>query len=158
MAEADPQVMSMVEAALKKNPDASSQELYDQIRKKKRSIGRLTLRQFHAKYPLQVKRRKGVAKRARARARAGGTAAKSKARKAPARKKSTRTTRRSTTRKTTKPTARTLSVSDAGLDRDRVRSVLLDFATDLSAAGTREGAVRVVANVDRYVEKIASAS
>lgn len=155
MAETDPKVMSMVEAALKKNPDASSQELYDEIRKKKRSIGKLTLRQFHARYPLQVKRREGLKSRAKSGSKKA-TRKKATRAKAPARKKAT--TRKRRTSKASKPRAAAASASASeGTNRDAMRAVLLEFATDLAAADSRDGAVRVVANVDRYVEKIAAA-
>lgn len=155
MAETDPKVMSMVEAALKKNPDASSQELYDEIKKKKRSLGKLTLRQFHARYPLQVKRREGLKSRAKSGSKKS-TRKKATRAKAPARKKAM-------TRKRRAPRARTASAASVtaaasgSTNRDAMRAVLLEFATDLAAADSREGAVRVVADVDRYVEKMAAA-
>jgi len=157
MAETDPQVMSMVEAALEKNPDASSQDLYDQIKKKKRSIGKLTLRQFHAKYPLQVKRRKksgakGKAKKAKA-PRAKATRAKSTGRAKAPRAKATKRGRRATKRAAS--AAPVVVASGSGeLNRDVVRAVMLEFAADLAAADSRQGAVRVVANVDRYLAKM----
>lgn len=56
-------VMEMVEKALKKNPDVSNDELFEKAAEIDSSIKKLTLRQFHARYPLQVKRRMGAGKK-----------------------------------------------------------------------------------------------
>lgn len=56
MSESDDKVMALVERELKKNPDAETQALYDKAAKADESIKELTLRQFNARYPLQVKR------------------------------------------------------------------------------------------------------
>lgn len=57
MADRDQKVMAMVERRVKKNPDVSNQELYGKATEINSDIGKLTLRQFHARYPLQVKRK-----------------------------------------------------------------------------------------------------
>lgn len=57
MAETNPKVMEMVRQAIQKKPDIATNELYKRAQKADRSIGDLTLRQFHARYPLQVKRK-----------------------------------------------------------------------------------------------------
>ena len=70
MAKTDEKVMAVVEAELKKDPDASVQDLYDKAKSVNSAIGKLTLRQFNARYPLQVKRRmssKGPGKKKRSR-------------------------------------------------------------------------------------------
>lgn len=63
MAQTNEKVMKLVEAQLKKNPDISVDELYEKARKASSDIGDLTLRQFNARYPLQVKRRMSASKR-----------------------------------------------------------------------------------------------
>lgn len=50
-------VMQLVEKELRRNPDIANAELYEKAKGVDESVGELTLRQFHAKYPLQVKRR-----------------------------------------------------------------------------------------------------
>ena len=50
-------IMQLVQRELKKNPKAPSKELYEKAKKASRSVSRMSLRQFHAKYPLQVKRK-----------------------------------------------------------------------------------------------------
>lgn len=62
MAKTDEKVMALVEKELEKNPDASVDELYEKAKKAESSIGDLSLRQFNARYPLQVKRRKSSKK------------------------------------------------------------------------------------------------
>lgn len=57
MAKTDDKVMAVVEEELKKDPDASVQDLYEKAKSMNSAIGKLTLRQFNARYPLQVKRR-----------------------------------------------------------------------------------------------------
>jgi len=57
MAKIDDKVMAAVEKELKKNPDASVDELQAMATKINASMGDLTKRQFHARYPLQVKRK-----------------------------------------------------------------------------------------------------
>ena len=57
MAKVDDKVMRLVERALKKNPQATSKELYKEAKGLSRSVSQLSVRQFHAKYALQVKRK-----------------------------------------------------------------------------------------------------
>jgi hypothetical protein len=56
MAKTSDRVMDMVRREVAKNPDVKSGVLYEQARKLDRSMSSLSLRQFHARYPLQVKR------------------------------------------------------------------------------------------------------
>lgn len=58
MPKADPKVMALVEKELDENPDASVTDLYEKAKAAHPSVGKLTHRQFNARYPLQVKRRK----------------------------------------------------------------------------------------------------
>jgi len=122
VAKVDDKVMAAVEAALKKNPQASVDELFDLGKSINSGVGRLSKRQFHARYPLQVKRRSG-----------GGKA------KKPGRKKTA--PRRSQARR-----------SDATSSREAVRGIFLEFASALAAAEARKDVVNVVAGVDRYVD------
>jgi hypothetical protein len=56
MARTSDRVMDMVRREVAKNPDVKSGVLYEQAKKVDRSMSSLSLRQFHARYPLQVKR------------------------------------------------------------------------------------------------------
>lgn len=125
MAKTDEKVMELVESELKKNPDASTDELFEKAKKVSSSIGKLSLRQFNARYPLQVKRRKSQSAGRKTRRRRTGSR-----RKAPA--------------------------GDSA--RQAVRESFLSFASDLTAAQERKDLVKVLANVDRYVDQVLKAT
>lgn len=121
MVQVDEKVFAAVEATLKKKPGASVDELMEIAKGVSPAIGKLSKRQFHARYPLQVKRRMSPSKPGRRRNR-----------KAAGRKRNAR------------------AKTNGG--RDAVRAVFLHFASDLAAAEARKDVVRVVANVDKYVD------
>ena len=129
MAEIDAKVMKFVEEALKKSPKIQLEDLFDRAKKVSKSIRDLSKRQFNARYPLQVKRRKSQATRKRA---AG--------RKKSAPPPSKRTQRKSSRR--------------VGEPRDAIRQVFLQFATDITGAEERKDLVRVLADVDLYVDQV----
>ena len=144
MASAADKVMQYVERELAKNPDVSNDALLEGAKKIDKSVTSLTPRQFHAKYPLQVKRRSGKPRPKRkttAKAtRRGGGATRSGA---PRGRRATR-----------KPS--TATNSSAG--EDRVRSVMMRFAKDLSSADTQVETIEVLSNLDRYVSDIMKAT
>ncbi len=129
MAQTDDKVMRLVQSELEKNPDATVDELYEKAEKEDPSVGKLTRRQFNARYPLQVKRRMKGAK--------GG---RKKGRTAP------RATRGRRTR------------GGDGAGRESVRRIFLRFASDLAGAEDRKDVVEVVAGVDRYVDEALKAA
>ena len=57
MSDIDPKVLSAVEAELKKNPEATVDELFAVAQGVNKEVAALSKRQFHARYPLQVKRK-----------------------------------------------------------------------------------------------------
>jgi hypothetical protein len=57
MAAINDKVMAMVERELKKDRKVATKALYDKAAKLDKGIGKLTPRQFNARYPLQVKRK-----------------------------------------------------------------------------------------------------
>ena len=128
MANINEKVMAMVEEQLAKTPDISTRDLYAKAKSAVSAIGRLSLRQFNARYPLQVKRRKSSARR---RPKRGAT---------------------------TKPTASRSARRGPDSNRDAVRKILLDFAGDLSGAEERKDLVRVLAGVDGYVDRVIKAA
>lgn len=65
-------VMDFVEKELKKNPNIETSALYEKAKSVDPSVKKLSLRQFNARYPLQVKRRLGMTK-PRRRRRTGGS-------------------------------------------------------------------------------------
>jgi hypothetical protein len=123
MAKNEERVMQFVEAELERNPDVATSDLFEKAKKVDSGLGKLSLRQFNARFPLQIKRKKSLA-------------APRKTRKARAR---TGTTPRGAGRR-------------AGQDRrDAMREVFLRFASDLAGAEERKDVVRVLAGVETYV-------
>ncbi len=67
MSDIEQKVLSAVEAALEKNPDATVDELFALAQGVSPAVAGLSKRQFHARYPLQVKRKLSPPKPRRAR-------------------------------------------------------------------------------------------
>lgn len=129
MAEIEEKVMQFVEDTLKKSPKMRLEELFERAKQVSASVGKLSKRQFNARYPLQVKRRKAQRSRPR----------KAAASAAPATPRATRAKHQ---------------MPDAPAARDSVRQILLHFATDIAAAEDRKDLVKVLAGVDRYVDQV----
>lgn len=127
VAEVDEKVMSFVEKVLDQDPDIQLEDLFQRAKDRNASVADLSRRQFNARYPLQVKRRRSQAMRGK-----GGTG-KKKAKGA------------------AKPRNRGTERSQGS--REAVRQVFLQFATDITGAEERKELVRVLADVDRYVDK-----
>jgi hypothetical protein len=128
MAKTIDSVMSMVEAELKKNSDVSNETLYEKARKIDGSIGDLTLRQFHARYPLQVKRRMAA------------------------------TGKRGRGRKKSRTGGRRKAAVAPNANRQAVRDVLLRFARDVSAADGKAAMIDLVTGLDKYVDQVLKAA
>ena len=128
MPEIDQKAMKFVEDTLKKSPKIQLDELFQRTKKVSSSLGRLSKRQFNARYPLQVKRRRALAARARGAGR----------------------------KKTPQPKGRTVrkALVPPSAPRDLIRQVLLRFATDIAAAEERKDLVKVLAGVDYYVDEV----
>ncbi len=126
MAHMDENVMAAVAVALSENPAASVDELFEMARQVNPTIGELSKRQFHARYPLQIKRKLNPRKRRKRRQVkvAGGSGSGS---------------------------------GGSVARRDAVRSAFLKFASDVAGADERKDLVRVVANVDQYVDEVLQA-
>ena len=126
MSKADATIMAMVEAELEKNPEATATELHEKAKTLSAGARKLSLRQFHARYPLQVKRRKAGKRTGR---KGGASGARTRGRR------------------------RKGGKADA---RDAVRKVLMDFATDLTARIASDGphgAVKLLSQIDTYVDR-----
>ena len=161
MAQMDPKVMEMVERALESDPGVGSSDLFERAKKRFPSVGDLSIRQFHARYPLQVKRRrsrdaeaspaKAAPRRSlRGRKRASATTESSSR---PARGRPRR--RPAMTEAAPRSTAN--STSNAPHARDRVRAILLSFATELASVEAKVDVVKVLAGADQYVDQLMSA-
>lgn len=178
MAETSERVMDMVRREVEKNPDVSSQELFEKAKKIDDGVGKLSVRQFHARYPLQVKR-----SRARSRGRGARRGRKTATRKTATRKTAprgrTRRSRPSSARsapskrgrpkrapskrsatagrgaraaKTTRPAA------GGARGREAVRSILIQFAGEVAAAEGKADVVQVIGGMDAYVDRLINAA
>lgn len=124
-------IMEMVRQELSDDPDAENKDLYAKAKKIDPSVDDLSLRQFHARYPLQVKRKMAQSRRDSQESR--GTK------------------------------SRTTGSGDGGtggsgsVDRETIRSTLLRFARDVSAADGKAEMIDVLSSVDDYVDDVVDA-
>jgi hypothetical protein len=169
MAATNPKVMAMIERELAKDPSISNEALLEKAKKIDASVGGLSARQFNARYPLQVKRRKdgpaakkGGGKRKAAKAK-GATKAKasSKGRKAGRAKAKPKAAAKSGGRgrkRAARKAATGAPRAASGGDREAVRKILLDYARKVSAANSMTDMVDLVMDVDRYVDRVMKAA
>ncbi len=127
-------VMEYVERMLEVNPGITNADLFAGAREIDPSVGQLTGRQFHARYPLQVKARL---------ARAAAPEA-----KAPPEPEV--------------PTAEETAAADAppvkAGDPVAVRRLLLDLAKELASAESKAEVIELMARLDEYVAEIMEAA
>lgn len=121
-AEKKDEIMEMVRQRLSEDPDAENKDLYAKATEIDPSVDDLTLRQFHARYPLQVKRQMAQKRR-------GGRS-----------------------RRETSSRGR-----GAGVDREAIRTTLLRFARDVSAADGKAEMIDILSSVDDYVDDVVNA-
>jgi len=127
-------VMEYVERMLEANPGITNADLFAAAREIDPSVGQLTDRQFHARYPLQVKARL-----------AGAAAPEAKAPPEPE-----------------VPTAEETAAADAPPvetgDPVAVRRLLLDLAKELASAESKAEVIELMARLDEYVAEIMKAA
>lgn len=172
MAKFNEKVMALVETELGKNPLASVDDLFQKAKAAAPSIGKLTKRQFHAQYPLQVKRRKKASTKeaaapkakakpaARKKAAAKKQPAKAKAapkKKQPAKAKAAPRARPTRARRAPRAAAAPPATKPSA-DREAIRETFLKFATDMAAAQERQDLVKLLSRVDRYVDTVVKAA
>jgi hypothetical protein len=141
MAERNQKVYERVKQELQKNPALGSRDLYELAKGVEKAISQDTMQQFHARYFLPA--RKEI------RAASGETPAPGRGRRS----------RRQGGEKEPRTVGRAVSRRDGdergeGPDRDRVRSVLLQFAQELTDAESRSSLVKVLGRVDTFVDRI----
>ena len=162
----DAEVMRWVEGQLKDNPGVSVDELLEGAVKLNAGIADLTKRQFHARYPLQVKR---AARRAADKA--AGIKPRRRPRRAPAAPKpepepAAAAPAPAEPEPEPEPAAPepepeaaapapAAEAAPAEIDRGAVRKMLFDFAADITAAEGTSEVVKVLAAVDDYIDRIA---
>jgi hypothetical protein len=137
LADRNEDVMNMVRSELEKDPKIGLESLYARAKAVDSSVGELSLRQFHARYPLQIKRGK---------ARAEGKKPTRSARKKRASRQA------SESQAASAPRARRGSGQD--VDREKLRSLFLEFASEFAEAESRTEIVRVIGSVDSYVDRV----
>ncbi len=135
-------VMQFIEKELKINPKATAKELQQKAKAVSEAVGKLSVRQFHAKYPLQVRRRLAPKKPRRA-------APKKPRRAAPKARAAAKKPRRAA------PKAR---AARGQANREAVRNTLMTFAQDLSAAQGKSETIAVLRKLDNYIDAIIRAA
>ncbi len=160
MAQTNERVLAMVRDELRKNPAISTADLFAKAKKYSKDVAGLDIRQFHARYPLQIKRslsprkrRRGAARKANAGA-AQPSAAKSAATNGTGKRGPGRP-RKNATPSATSTAGRASTPSG---NRSAVRNVLLQFAKDIAGAEQRSQFIDVIAGIDNYVEQVIRAA
>ena len=148
MAERSAEAQERVRETLQRNPDATTQELQEAAQAVEPSIVELSRRQFNAGYVLPLKRAASAGRKKAPRA----------GQKKPAgrRRKAASEAVQAAVAAVAPSRARRASTGSES-ERDEVRATLLQFARDFSAAESRTEIVGVLADVDRYVDRIVGA-
>jgi hypothetical protein len=180
MADINERVLDMVRRELERNPDISNDKLLGKALRIDPSLNKLSARQFHARYPLQVKRAKkraaGGGRRRSAGARKAGAGAARRARKGPGKRAARKSAKRAAQQQSAgtpangrrrrgrppkagnaAPAQRSASTGPSAGSaggRDGVRELLLDFARQVASADGRTELIDVVARVDGWVDRI----
>lgn len=144
--ERNPEVVAMVKQQLARRNPPSTAVLYVRAKRIDPSIGELSLRQFNARYPLQVKRQQARAERRKVDGRKGERRPREARQGAGVGKKA------GVAKKTTADERRT-----ARPDREKIRQVLLDYARQIAAARSQADVIDAVASVDESVDRILEA-
>lgn len=131
-------VLAYVTRVLKRNPGVKNSELFAGACEIDASVAELSPRQFHAKYPLQVKRRLAAAEAPAAATKARRAVAPSVAEPAPP------------------PAAAAPAVGEG--DAAAVRGLLLSLVRELANAGTQAETIEVMARLDGYVNDVMQAA
>lgn len=144
-AQKNPDVMEMVRKAIEKDPDVETAALFEKARDMDSSLEDLSLRQFHARYPLQVKRKLSSAK-------------KKKKQKKAKKKTKKRSGGRGSGGGGKKGSSASRGAATAGEDgRQAIREGLLRFAKDVAAAEDKADLITVLTSVDDYVDEVSAA-
>ncbi|WP_419937301.1 hypothetical protein [Candidatus Palauibacter sp.] len=131
-------VLAYVTRVLKRNPEVKNAELFKGACEIDASVADLSARQFHAKYPLQVKRRLAATEAPKPAAPAPKPAAPAVAEPPPP------------------PAPEVPSIGDG--DAAAVRGLLFSLARELANAGTQAETIEVMVRLDGYVDDIMQAA
>ena len=147
-------VMAFIARALSENPGVKNADLFAAASEMDPSIADLNPRQFHAKYPLQVKRRLAMAE-AEARA-AAEPEAPVAVEEAPAPAPEPAPEPEPEPVAEAAPVAEAPSVGDG--DAAAVRGLLIDLARELANAQSQADTIDIMARLDEYVADIMKAA
>jgi hypothetical protein len=153
-------VMEMVRRALDKDPDARSGTLYEQAKKVDRRVGQLSLRQFHALYPLTVKRQQAGSRRARKKTGTGGAAKRGRpagSGRGPGRPPGGGRPSRAPRSRSAPETAAPAAGTGSG-DRDNVRGVVLELVAAVARAEDKADLIKVLGEIDGWVDRLVRAA
>ncbi len=153
-------VMQLVETELKINPKATAKELQQKAKAVSAAVGKLSVRQFHSKYPLQVRRKLAPKKPRRAAPKKPRRAAPKKPRRA-APKKPRRAAPKKPRRAAPKMPRRAAPKARAArgqVNREAIRNTLMTFAKDVSAAEGKSETIAVLGNLNKYIDAIIRAT
>ena len=135
--------MDLVRSELDRDPAIGLEALYDKAKEIDPAVAEMSQRQFHARYPLQVKRGRGSK---------GGS------KPAAAKKRRAKSARAAETPSAARPRrargAGAAEEAGTGIDRDAIRGVFMEFASDFAQAESRQEIVRVLSSIDGYVDRV----
>jgi hypothetical protein len=170
----DESAYAAVESELRRNPEATQDELWEKAKEASPAVAKLSRREFNARYPLQIKRKilresggGGTKKRAAGtKKRAAGT------KRRAGKKRAAKTGRgaavavaatggrrpRGRPKGSGRKAVVAVAAGGASTDRESVRQAFLTFATDVvSVADQPKNLVKVLANVEKYVDRVVRA-
>lgn len=162
MAKQSKRVMDMVRREIARDPSVKSGPLYEKAKKLDRSVAGLSVRQFHAQYPLQVKRALKGGKKRRGRGRpkvAVSRRATGRKRARPAPRKAAAPRKTAAPRKSAAPQKKAAPAAAAPVrDRAAIRSVLLEFASQVAGAESKADIISVLGGLDGWVDRVVRAA
>ncbi len=149
-------VMQFIEKELKINPKATAKELQQKAKAVSEAVGKLSVRQFHAKYPLQIRRKLAPKKPRRAAPKA--KAAPKKPRRAAPKKPRRAAPKARAAPKKPRSAAPKATAARGQVNREAIRDTLMTFAKDLSDAEGKSETIAVLRKLDNYIDAIIRAA
>jgi hypothetical protein len=149
-------VMQFIEKELKINPKATAKELQQKAKAISEAVGKLSVRQFHAKYPLQIRRKLAPKKPRRAAPKA--KAAPKKPRRAAPKKPRRAAPKARAAPKKPRSAAPKATAARGQVNREAIRDTLMTFAKDLSDAEGKSETIAVLRKLDTYIDAIIRAA
>jgi predicted lipid-binding transport protein (Tim44 family) len=148
--------MQFIEKELKINPKATAKELQQKAKAVSEAVGKLSVRQFHAKYPLQIRRKLAPKKPRRAAPKA--KAAPKKPRRAAPKKPRRAAPKARAAPKKPRSAAPKATAARGQVNREAIRDTLMTFAKDLSDAEGKSETIAVLRKLDTYIDAIIRAA